>query len=126
MQAARFTIRGRFPGKNEMVEADRASKYGGNKLKQEQTDRVAWLAKYAKLPRFECRVRIVFRWIEPRWNRDSDNISAAVKYIMDGLVRAGVLKDDKIKHVGALLHYFPPPDPADPRVEIRIVPEVQK
>ena len=52
--------------------------------------------------------------------RDVDNIAFAHKFILDGLVSAGVLEGDSRKYVIGLQDEFPEPDPDNPRVEITI------
>ena len=43
---------------------------------------------------FSHPVRVTFRWYERDRRRDWDNVVFAKKFILDGLVKAGVLPDD--------------------------------
>lgn len=47
-----------------------------------------------KLRPVKGRVRIEFTWYEPNKRRDPDNVVFAKKFILDGLVRAGILEND--------------------------------
>jgi Holliday junction resolvase RusA-like endonuclease len=113
----KFDIEGRLPGLNEIIEAAK-SHYGAYaKMKQTYTDMVAWLAK--KLPRFE-KVALVITWYEPDLRRDLDNIMAGQKFILDGMVQAGVIPDDSQKYILGIYHRFKV-DRQNPRVEVEIV-----
>ena len=97
----RLTIPGRFPSLNEYVSAERADRRFGASMKRKETKRVADA--------------------EPNMRRDVDNIAFAHKFILDGLVSAGVLKGDSRKYVIGLQDEFTQPDPDNPRVEITIM-----
>lgn len=114
-----FTIYGRFPSLNEYVNAERANRSYGAAMKRKETKRAAEAAK--GLPQLSNPVVISFRWIEPNMRRDVDNIAFAHKFILDGLVSAGVLKSDSRKHVIGLQDEFPQPDPDNPRIEVKIM-----
>ena len=112
-------VSGRFPGLNDMIDA---AKKGKGKyqpyaiMKEQYTDIVAWTAK--KLPKFN-KVDIEITWYEPNVKRDVDNIMGGQKFILDGLVKAGVIKNDNRKHVNSISHKFET-DRLNPRVEIEI------
>ena len=120
----KFDIEGRLPGLNEMIDA---AKQGKGKyqpysiMKQTYTDMVAWLAK--KLPKYQ-QVNITITWYEPNEKRDPDNIMAGQKFILDGLVAAGVIQNDSQKYVRGIMHRFEV-DRQNPRVEVEIV-DVEK
>ncbi len=115
----KLTIPGRLPGLNEIIDAARGNKYKAAQQKQEYTNMVAWCAKAARLPRME-RVDMAFYWYEPNRRRDKDNIMAGQKFILDGLVEAGVLKNDGWKQIRDVSHRFAV-DPGNPRVEIELM-----
>ena len=115
----RFTIQGRFPSLNDYVSAERADRRFGASMKRKETKRAAEAAE--GLGSFTNPVIVSFKWIEPNLRRDVDNIAFAHKFILDGLVKAGVLEGDSRKHVIGLQDEFPEPDPDNPRVEITIM-----
>lgn len=120
-----FTIRGRLPGLNEMIAEARKGTFPSVRQKREWTELCAWEARAARLPSLNVPVRIKIRWIEPRSNRDVDNVAAGAKYVLDGLVNAGVLRDDDRTSVVGIIHEFPPPDPHWPRIEVEIDTDVE-
>lgn len=112
-----LTIQGRFPSLNEVIEAAK-SHYGAySKMKKELTLSVAWQATHLK-PHLQP-VSITFTWYEPNARRDIDNVRHGAKYILDGLVEAGVLQGDGQKHVQQLRDFFYV-DKDNPRVLITI------
>lgn len=109
-------IEGRFPGMNEIIDAASTSKYAYARMKEEYTTAIAWYA--SKLPQYG-RVDVNITWYEPNSRRDPDNITAAAKFILDGLVMGGVVKDDSQKYVRSISHYIQV-DKDNPRVEIDV------
>lgn len=91
------TIFGRLPGLNEYVRANRGNKYSGAKMKKEADELCGMCIRHLK-PQ-AGPVRIQFVWYEKELRRDLDNVAFAKKFILDSLVRRGVLKDDSPKWV---------------------------
>lgn len=113
-----LTIPGRLPDLNDMIDAARRNKITSANMKKDNTEVVAWIAKSKRIPHFD-RVDITITWIEPNQKRDKDNIMAAQKFILDGLVMARVLDNDGWKQIGDILHRFKV-DRMNPRIEIDI------
>ncbi len=93
----RLTINGEMPTLNEYIKAERGNRYAGAKLKKEATDLVAY--QTIGTPQIMQKVDVLFEWHTTR-RADPDNIAFMKKFVLDGLVRSGVLKDDSQKHVG--------------------------
>jgi Holliday junction resolvase RusA-like endonuclease len=115
----KLTIPGRLPGLNDMIDAARASLYKSAEMKQIYTDLVAWYAKSARLPHV-VRADFIITWYEKDRKRDKDNIQAGQKFIFDGLVEAGVLKNDGWKQVGDVTHRIRV-DSSNPRIEVELI-----
>lgn len=124
MERLTIKIPGCFPSLNEYISLERSNRYAAAKAKRYETERAAWHAKEAakgfgaKLP-FTDKVVVDFRWFEPDNRRDVDNIVFAKKFILDGLVIAGVLKDDSRKWVAGVRDHVST-DRESPRVEVQI------
>ena len=71
----------------------------GARAKKEAEWQVAWGVKIARLEPIEGPVFLTFAWHEPDRRRDVDNVAFAKKFILDALVRLGVLAGDGRKHV---------------------------
>ena len=119
-------IPGRLPSLNDIIEA---AKKGRGKyqpyaiMKEQYTSDIGWLAK--KLPAYE-RVDIIITWYEPDRRRDPDNISGGgTKFILDGLVAGGAIKNDSQRYVNSISHRFEV-DRENPRVEIEIIGVIRR
>jgi hypothetical protein len=88
-----LNIQGTMPGLNDFLAAVNKHRLLGNKMKQEQTERVAWAAK-TQLPVFTRQINLTFVYREANHKRDKDNIAFAKKFILDGLVMAGRIPND--------------------------------
>lgn len=121
----KITIKGRLPGTNDIIGA--AKKGRGNYqpysiMKAEYTDMVAWIAK--QLPKYG-RVDIAITWYEPNLRRDPDNITGGgTKFILDGLVAAGVIENDSQRFINSITHKYEL-DRKNPRIEV-IVKEAEE
>ena len=80
------TVEGRMPSLNDYISAERANRYKAAAMQQ-------------RAPRFERRVTVRTTFYEPDMRRDADNVGFARKFVLDGLVAAGVIKDDSRKYV---------------------------
>lgn len=112
-------IPGRLPGTNEIIAAAKAGKgryqpYA--QMKSEWTHTIAWLAK--KLPVYK-RVDITITWHEPDKRRDPDNITGGTKFILDGLMVAGVIQGDSQRYINSITHRWGV-DAKNPRIEVQI------
>ena len=121
---ARLVIPGRFPSLNDYIAAERKNRQLAAKMKRDETLRVATLAQNSDLPKFEKPVHVYFTWVEPNKRRDIDNVAFAKKFILDGLVDAGVLKGDSRKYVTGFVDHFATVDKHDPRVMVTITDEI--
>ena len=111
-----ITIPGELPGLNEVIAMSK-SHYGRySQSKRRHTETVAWLAK--QLPAME-RADIAIHWHCKSKRRDKDNIATGAKYVLDGLVMAGVIRTDGWKHIGGITHTFSV-DKANPRIEVEL------
>ena len=95
-----FKIDEKLPSLNEYTKACRSNKYIGAKMKDE-TENLIWfyIKQQIKSTTIEKPVKIHFTWTEKTKKRDLDNICFAKKFILDALVKANVLKDDKQNYV---------------------------
>lgn len=84
------------PNWNEYINAERKNKYIANNLKQQEKQVVQFFARGKKYLG-EYPVEVIIR---PHYNalrQDLDNLR--YKGLLDGLVAAGVLKNDNLKHI---------------------------
>ena len=84
------------PNWNEYISMERANKYKASKLKKDEKDLIMLLASRKRYTG-EYPVEIIFRPHYSALRQDLDNFR--YKGILDGLVSAGVLKNDNLKHI---------------------------
>lgn len=98
-----FTIGQRLPGLNEYTRENRSNAYQGGKFKKNVEIIIDGYISIAiskgMLRSVENPVVVHFVWHERTRKRDADNIVFAKKFILDALVRKGILKDDSRRYV---------------------------
>lgn len=94
-----FEIPFRLPGLNEVIAANRRNPHAGAKLKHDTDDSIMRVICAARLKpvHLPCIVHMFF--LEPNRRRDVDNIESAKKFILDALVKSGILQGDSPKYV---------------------------
>lgn len=98
-----FTITCKLPSLNDYIKANRSNKYLGAKFKKEVEEVIGWSIRQAlaskTLQKPNGAVILNIEWHEKTKRRDADNIASAKKFILDALVKTGVLVDDSRKYV---------------------------
>lgn len=89
-------------------------------MKKENTQICAIYAAQCKARNIANPIHIRITWFEENLKRDIDNVASSIKFILDGLVNAGVLQGDNRKWVRQITHSFPEPDKTQPRVEVEL------
>lgn len=93
-------VPGSLPGMNKMIGAAHSKSYHVySNMKRKYTELVAACCKEQAIGPYTAPIKLRIQWIEPNKRRDLDNIAAAKKFILDGLVMAGVIPNDGWKHV---------------------------
>ena len=90
---------------NEYINTERRNKYAAAKIKDELTNEVAWQCKDRLIVKPKGKVDMIFKW-HVKGRHDSDNIAFAKKYVLDGMVQAGLLENDNPKCVRHLKDYI--------------------
>lgn len=121
----KFTIYGRLPSLNDYVLACRSNRYAGASMKKRNEQIIdkailkaidrGLLHRVSKYP-----ITLKITWYEPNKRRDIDNITFAVKFIQDALVKAEIIQDDSQKFLNQNLHDVQV-DEKDPRIEVEII-----
>lgn len=114
-------ISGRLPGMNEIITmlTGRQGRYVYNVRKKEIEGMICLLARKQGIKAVIGRYSVEFHWYEKNKRRDLDNICAAKKFILDGLVSAGILPQDSQKFLTGFRDY-PYIDRVNPRIEVVI------
>lgn len=83
------------PTMNEIIRVARSNKYASAKLKKHWTAQAA--AEATGKRRFKGKVWMTWLWHIKNLSRDEDNLASARKFLCDGLVGAGVIKNDNCR-----------------------------
>lgn len=98
-----FTIGKKLPSLNDYIRANRSNRYQGAKFKADVEEYISFCIGSAleegTLRKPKGKVYVRFEWHEKTKMRDADNIASAKKFILDALVKEGILKDDSRKYV---------------------------
>lgn len=95
----------RFTTLNEYIDTERANKFAAAKIKERDTH-AAQLAANGKESFMVYPVKIVCHWFLKSTRTDPDNIAFGIKFILDGFVKAGLLKGDGWKFIKSITHEF--------------------
>ena len=118
-----LTVDGKMPDFNAISNAMKGHWSAYSKEKRRWTDTVVWLCREAQLRPVEAPVMLEFTWYAKDRRRDPDNIrSIGSKFIIDGLVKAGVLADDRWRNIVGFKDHFQI-DKERPRCLVRIWPQ---
>jgi Holliday junction resolvase RusA-like endonuclease len=124
MASRTLVIKGTLPGLNELISAERTNRYKAAAMKRQCQGVVIHCAK-SQLRGFRPQTAVIMRytWYERNRRRDKDNVSSfGRKVIQDGLVAAGVLKNDGWSEIEGFTDTFRV-DKQNPRIEV-IITEV--
>jgi hypothetical protein len=91
----------------------------GATVKRNNTAVVARYAKQQRIQSVKDSAYLTFHWYCKNKKKDKDNISFAKKFILDGLVQAGVLPNDGWNDIEGFKDEFYI-DKQDPRIEVEI------
>lgn len=103
-----FTIKAKLPSLNDVIDKNRSNRYGGNKFKQDIETVIGWAIKQAltmktlKPVKNPCVIEI--EWHEATKRRDVDNIQSSQKFILDAMVKNGILQNDNRRYVRQIYH----------------------
>ena len=117
-------IPGPLPGFNEIIAAAKSGRGKGNayaRMKKQWGETVWAFAKSARMKPVDGQASVLFVWFERDRRRDIDNVSAAAKFVLDGLVKAGVLANDNQASVFSIEHHFVV-DKKTPGVRVTVEP----
>lgn len=115
----KLIIPGELPTMNEIVKVSKSHPMAYANMKKKYTGLVVLQAR--KLKRVD-RADFHITWHCKDKRKDKDNISGGgTKFLLDGLVAAGVIDNDGWKQVGDITNKFAV-DKENPRIEVEITP----
>ena len=116
----RVTIPFPLAGLNDIIDAERAHRQKGAKLKREQMNAVILVLRRQIRQPLREPVTMHYLWVEKDRRRDKDNVSSGGrKIIQDALVKMKALKNDGWANIDSFSDAFSV-DKKRPRIEIEI------
>ena len=114
-----FTLDGlTLPSLNEYTAKCRGNAFGANAMKKRCEKAITALLP-ADRPAFDYPVHIAIEWVEPSNRRDVDNVMFSAKFILDAMVKAGLLESDSRRFVSGITHTVST-DKTSPRIEVTV------
>ena len=117
----KITIDGELPALNEIIDKSKSHYMQYAKMKKMATNRVAWACNQLdiidKVTLNSIELQITYYCKNRR--KDPDNIAAGKKFILDGMVKAGVIGNDGWKEVKGWSEKWER-DKDNPRIEVEI------
>jgi len=117
-----LVIEGIMPDLNTLINAMKGHYQAYAKEKRRWTERTAWLCRAEAIAPVQQPVVVEFDWYSKNRRRDPDNLRIGSKFVLDGLVKAGVLPDDSQRWIVGFQDRFHV-DKDLPRVVVRLVPQ---
>lgn len=101
-----FIVPGPLPGMNEIIAAAKSGRGRANGYGRLKAAWTATVAAHARglAPVGACDLYLL--WTEKHRRRDPDNFTAAIKFLCDGLIKAGVLENDGWGQIRSFTHYW--------------------
>jgi len=117
----KIIIPGELPALNQYSNTERSDRYRAGRLKRNYT---AICSVYTKKAMHEGltvdgKIDIHCHWFVKSKRKDKDNIRFAIKFIQDGMMQAGLIKNDGWSEIGNYYDEFSV-DKDNPRVEVEI------
>lgn len=97
MEIRKVEIPLKLPSCNTYIDECRKNRYAAAKMKRETEEMIGWFTKYLTPVEKTCIIH--FTWIEKYMNRDCDGIAFGKKFILDEMVKQGILPNDNRKWV---------------------------
>lgn len=114
----KIIIEGELPTLNEIIDLSKTHWAKYREVKRINTNLVAFIAN--RLPKFKA-IKLDITYYRKDRRTDPDNIAASKKFILDGLVKSGVIKNDGWSEVKGFKESWEV-DKNNPRIEVTIIP----
>lgn len=98
-----FFIPGEFCTANDFIATAKSSRYAAGTIKRVETERVAYAAREVP-PVTDYPVDLHLTWYRTNRRSDPDNIQFAIKFVLDGLQVAKVIRQDTWACIGKITH----------------------
>lgn len=112
-------IKGSLTDLNTYINAERSNRFKGAALKKADTDYVMYECM-RQLKAIKEPVYLIFRWYCKNKRKDKDNVAFQKKFLIDGIVKAGIINNDGWDDIKGFSDDFYI-DSKNPRIDIDIL-----
>lgn len=115
-----FMIPGSLPSLNEYIESERSNRFAAAKMKKDSTELCSHYARGLDIVK-DKQYDVEICWYTVNAKIDSDNVNFGIKFILDGVVKAGKLDGDSYKYIRNISHKRVI-DKTNARIEVTFIP----
>lgn len=115
----KIVIQGELIDLNKYINAERANRLKAARIKKQETTKCAIAFMPIRTKKLKLPIRLHITWVCKDKRKDLDNIMFAKKFIQDGMVQSGLLKNDGWNEIAGYVETFEV-DKDNPRIEIEI------
>jgi len=103
--AIKYTIDKPLLSLNEYIKIERGNRYAAANIKKSETRYCEVCAKNSLQPIEAYPVDVLIEW-HTSFRKDPDNVAFGIKFILDGLVKSGIIVNDGSKQIRNIHHTF--------------------
>lgn len=94
-----------LPTLNDQINVARSNKYASATMKRKFDRKIFHeiITQIDPIPHYS-KISLDVIWIETKKKRDPDNVHSGIKFILDSIVKAGIINNDDRDHVKEILH----------------------
>lgn len=100
---SKIFIQYNFTSLNEYIKVERTNRYMAANIKRRDTQVAKMIFSNKK---YSGALKLKFKWYLKDKRKDLDNVAFATKFILDGMVKAGAITSDGLKHIKELSHSY--------------------
>lgn len=121
----KYTFLGEFVTLNNYIDLERRNRFLAAKVKKQETETVALEIKDQDDSKIDYKIDVHFVVYWKNARKDPDAAMFGIKYTLDSLQKAGVIKNDGQKEIGDI-RLTTRVDKENPRVEVFIKKSIDK
>ena len=115
----KIIIEGELMDLNKFINAQRANRWGGASVKKKQTEICERAFAPIRAKKLKLPITLHITWVCKDKRKDKDNVAFGKKFILDGMIQSGLLKNDGWSEIAGFTDSFEV-DKDNPRIEIEL------
>lgn len=115
----KVVIDGELTDLNKFINAQRANRFGGAKVKKDNTLKCARAFAPIKSKKLKLPITLHITWYCKDKRKDKDNVAFGKKFLLDGMIESGLLANDGWGEIAGFTDSFEI-DKENPRIEVEL------